>query len=411
MMTNQKHFTFAKLTALLLCFCFLLPFCATGRAAANDFDTPIIGDLEGHIRVTLSVSGHAGEVILEPTEDNSFSKGATVFEVMQKVFAEKGIAYTLKNEVYVSEIAGLAEFDYGKYSGWMYMVGGAYPNVPMCEYRLQGGEEILIKYVESFEPTSKTDISSALVSGIAPKAYTGKALTQSPQVTFENTRLTAGTDYKIRYENNVKVGTATVCIDGIGQFKGSIKKTFAIVLGKAKPKVAAVSAAAVKLTWSKVPGAAYYRVYDYNTKLKKYTAVEVVKTNSVVIKKLAAGSTHYYLVKSCFKNKAGKEVCSAFTAADCLKAVVLCKAPAAKAAAAGKTVTLKWAKCTGAQYYRVYRYNLKTKKYTTLVSKTTALSVKLTKQAKGSNYYLVRAFNAAGGSAYSAKNQVKVVVK
>ena len=136
------------ITALLLCLCILLPFCATGRAAANDFDTQIIEGLEGHIRVTLSVSGHANEVILEPTEDNSFLKGATVLAVMQKVFEEKGISYTLKNGFYVSEIAGLSEFDYGKYSGWMYTVGGVYPNVPMSEYRLNGGEEILIKYVE-----------------------------------------------------------------------------------------------------------------------------------------------------------------------------------------------------------------------------------------------------------------------
>ena len=182
----------------------------------------------------------------------------------------------------------------------------------------------------------------------------------------------------------------------------------------AQPNVSAkVGTDKVVLSWAKVPGAKFYRVWGMDLKTGKYTALTKTTKLSYTRTGRKAGTEYAYAVRACFVNKAGKEIRSPFNKDfDNVYVCTLCKAPAAKASVSGKTVVLKWAKCPGASFYKVYKYNAKTKKYSTLVSATTKLSLKLTKQAKGTNYYLVRAFNKYGlGSKYSTKNLVKAKVK
>ncbi len=400
-----------KAIALILCLCIVCAGTFIG-AAAHDFDTDIIPTIEqSGISASLSITGHAGQKLLDTVKQSGLQKGTKVLDVLLSALEQRQIHYTIKG-TYISEIGGLAEFDYGKYSGWMYTVDGRYPTVPMGEYALSGGEQIEIIYVESFVPIGKESIEAAVVSGITAKAYTAKALAQKLTVCLGDTILKEKKDYTVTYENNVKVGTARVIITGCGNYTGSITESFKINLAKPAVKVAAASTTAVKLSWGKVPGAKYYRVYEYFAGAKKYVRLATTTATQAVCKKLGAGSQHAYLVKACFVNKGGVEICSPFTASDCIKAAALCKAPAAKAAASGKTVTLKWNKCAGVAFYKVYAYNAKTKKYTTLIKSTSACSAKLQAQAKGTHYYLVRAFNATGqGSTYSTKNLVKAIVK
>lgn len=98
--------------------------------------------------------------------------------------------------------------------------------------------------IRTFKITKKTtpakpavDITKAsskiTVKGITRKIYTGKKCTQPKLVVKAGTKkLKAGTDYKVTYANNVKPGKATVKITGINAYKGTIKKTFAIILPK-----------------------------------------------------------------------------------------------------------------------------------------------------------------------------------
>ena len=66
------------------------------------------------------------------------------------------------------------------------------------------------------------------ISGIKDKTYTGKALKQKITVKRGNAVLTEGTDYKVSYKNNVKVGKASVVITGKGSYTGSVTKKFKI---------------------------------------------------------------------------------------------------------------------------------------------------------------------------------------
>lgn len=73
--------------------------------------------------------------------------------------------------------------------------------------------------------------ASAVVSNIANQASTGLPVKPVPVVTLGGSLLTAGTDYKVSYANNVAVGTNAVCIvTGFGNYCGKVEKTFSIVV-------------------------------------------------------------------------------------------------------------------------------------------------------------------------------------
>lgn len=72
------------------------------------------------------------------------------------------------------------------------------------------------------------DISKTSISAIKAVAYTGKAVCPAVSVTYKNNKLTANTDYKLTYKNNVNAGTASVTITGIYKYSGSVTKSFTI---------------------------------------------------------------------------------------------------------------------------------------------------------------------------------------
>lgn len=58
--------------------------------------------------------------------------------------------------------------------------------------------------------------------------YTGYEIKPVPTVMYGTTKLINGTDYTVRYANNVNVGTGTVYITGKGDYEGTISTTFKI---------------------------------------------------------------------------------------------------------------------------------------------------------------------------------------
>ncbi len=72
-------------------------------------------------------------------------------------------------------------------------------------------------------------ISDAVISGISDREYTGSAITPEINVVYNGITLKKGVDYTVSYSDNTKVGTATVTVKGIGNFKGDAKASFEIV--------------------------------------------------------------------------------------------------------------------------------------------------------------------------------------
>ena len=79
-----------------------------------------------------------------------------------------------------------------------------------------------------YESANKKDISSATVSNIKDKSYTGKEQTQDIVVCVNGKTLEENKDYTVKYSNNKSVGTATVTITGKGNYTGTIQKQFKI---------------------------------------------------------------------------------------------------------------------------------------------------------------------------------------
>ena len=76
---------------------------------------------------------------------------------------------------------------------------------------------------------AEAPLSSSTVSGIEDSyAYTGSAITPKPAVRIGDRTLVEGTDYELSYSDNVNPGTAVITIKGIGNYAGTIEKTFEI---------------------------------------------------------------------------------------------------------------------------------------------------------------------------------------
>jgi len=75
---------------------------------------------------------------------------------------------------------------------------------------------------------NKKAISSATVTGLVGKTYTGSKQYQSLTLKYNGITLKNGTHYTLSYTKNINVGTATVRITGIGNFSGSKKLSFKI---------------------------------------------------------------------------------------------------------------------------------------------------------------------------------------
>ena len=72
------------------------------------------------------------------------------------------------------------------------------------------------------------DISGMTVDAIPAQTATGSALTPTVTVRDGDAILTAGADYTVAYANNIKPGTATATITGVGNYAGTLTATFTI---------------------------------------------------------------------------------------------------------------------------------------------------------------------------------------
>ena len=78
-----------------------------------------------------------------------------------------------------------------------------------------------------FNITAKA-LTASMVQPIAPQTYTGSPIVPEPTVKDGETALSKGTDYTVKYQDNLNAGTATVTLTGKGNYSGSVNKDFTI---------------------------------------------------------------------------------------------------------------------------------------------------------------------------------------
>ncbi|MBR4514201.1 MAG: carbohydrate binding domain-containing protein [Lachnospiraceae bacterium] len=88
-------------------------------------------------------------------------------------------------------------------------------------------DDVTLEETEEPVPTTK-DITTATVTGLGTKAWTGSEITPVVTVKDGDVTLKKGTDYTVEYKNNKAAGKASVVITGIGDYEGTITKSFLI---------------------------------------------------------------------------------------------------------------------------------------------------------------------------------------
>lgn len=100
---------------------------------------------------------------------------ATVADLMAIVFAQEEVSSQGLTENYISSVKGLAAFDNGTKSGWMYMLNGKYTDKGIGEQTLRDGDEIIFHYTDDyskeFQVNDGVSEGDLLVAQNLAKAY------------------------------------------------------------------------------------------------------------------------------------------------------------------------------------------------------------------------------------------------
>ena len=141
------------------------------------------------------------------------------------------------------------------------------------EYKISDiSSEDDVNFIDAvYESVNKKDISSATVSNIKDKFYTGKAHTQDIAVRINEKTLEKDKDYTVKYSNNKEVGTATVTITGKGNYTGTIKKQFKISIAKSSSYT--INGMKYKVTNAKIDGTGTVELVSIGGNSKKSTIV------------------------------------------------------------------------------------------------------------------------------------------
>lgn len=155
---------------------------------------------------------------------------------------------------------------------------------------------------------NKKSITSATVSGLSAKYYSGKAIKPNLIVKVGSKILKNETDYTISYSNNTLPGSAKVTIKGIRNYNGSLKKTFKIAIKGTNFKSTIGKSKSVAMKWSKVSNISGYQIrYSTSSKFKKAKIENISKsTVSKTIKKLKSKKKYYVAIRT-YKTISGKK--------------------------------------------------------------------------------------------------------
>lgn len=220
-------------------------------------------------------------------------------------------------------------------------------------------------------------------------------------VSFNGQPLLQDVDYKVTYSKNNAPGRATVKITGIGNFAGSVSKTFIILPQKVNSvSIAKNSATTATVSWGKVDKVSGYEILKYDANKNSFVHAVYASADSTSYKftKLQNSALHSYVVKA-YKTIDGDKYFG--EQSDSVSVFIKpAKAQLTSVTLKNSTLNVEWKKldCTG--YEIIYTTDRKFKKGLKTVkiknSNTTKKAIK--KLKKGKKYYVkVRAYAVNNG--------------
>ena len=126
------------------------------------------------ISVTFSLLGLDGKTLISKVNVDSFTKGATVFDVFKKMIADNNMYFSAVGS-YVSSINNLSEKQYGPNSGWMYSVDGVFVNSYMNAQELNGNENIVVMYVRDYTKANTSMLDDSKNNGSGSGSNSGSS--------------------------------------------------------------------------------------------------------------------------------------------------------------------------------------------------------------------------------------------
>lgn len=231
--------------------------------------------------------------------------------------------------------------------------------------------------------------------------YYGSAVHPVMYVSLNGQPLVQDVDYKVTYSKNNAPGRATVKITGIGNFAGSVSKTFIILPQKVNSvSIAKNSATTATVSWGKVDKVSGYEIlkYDANKNSFVHAVYASADSTSYQFTKLQNSALHSYVVKA-YKTIDGDKYFG--EQSDAVSVFIKpAKAQLTSVTLKNSTLNVEWKKldCTG--YEIIYTTDRKFKKGLKTVkiknSNTTKKAIK--KLKKGKKYYVkVRAYAVNNG--------------
>lgn len=234
--------------------------------------------------------------------------------------------------------------------------------------------------------------------------YNGQSITPVVYVAYNHNYLIQNTDFTATYSNNNAPGVATVKIKGIGNYSGSISKTYIILPEKiASVSIKKSSATSAVISWSAASKVSGYEILKFDSAKNAYVHLTHVSNSqtSYKVSSLKNSTAYYYQVRAYKtvndKNYYGEIGNTVFTfikpSKVKLKSVTLSKT----------TLNVEWKKVNCSGYEITYTTDSKFKKGLKKVKIKNPKTVKkaIKKLKKNKKYYVkVRAYKDYNGVRY-----------
>lgn len=175
----------------------------------------------------------------------------------------------------------------------------------------------------------------------------------------------------------------------------SAASTKPIPASPSNPKVVSTGYNSTRLTWNKVSGATGYQVYRATSSKGSYSLIKTTPYISYNNNGLTAGRTYYYKIRA-YKMVGKTKVYGGFSTIINAKPIPAVPSAFKSTGKSNSSITLSWAKVSGASGYQISRATSKTGKFTS-VKTTTSNSFTNTGLVGGTTYYYkIRSYKTIG---------------
>lgn len=234
--------------------------------------------------------------------------------------------------------------------------------------------------------------------------YNSQSITPVVYVAYNHNNLIQNTDFTATYSNNNAPGVATVKITGIGNYSGSISKTYIILPEKiASVSIKKDSATSAVISWSAASKVSGYEILKFDSAKNAYVHLAYVSSDQTSYKasSLKNSTAYYYQIRAYKtvydKNYYGEAGNTVFTFIKPSK-VKLTSVTLSKT-----TLNVEWKKVNCSGYEITYTTDSKFKKGLKTVKIKNPKTVKkaIKKLKKNKKYYVkVRAYTDYNGVRY-----------